>query len=116
MKDPGTFLTGLDITLTSALGTGEPAVMDSAHLTWVNHEAYFFASVDERDVFAADPIPWCGWVTDPVSKHRFRPSAESPHVMHLARPFYFAADSTRDVFAAQPDSFFLPVLRMVERS
>lgn len=79
----------------------------------MNYEAFYFADGNERARFLKDPVRWCGWITDPVTHRRFHPLKEAPREEHGGRIFYFASDSTRALFAAQPDSFAAPRSEMI---
>ena len=52
--------------------------------------------------FMEEPELWCGLLRDPVSGLRFLPSTRSPRVYFVQGPYYFASDSTRDRFVADP--------------
>jgi len=80
-------------------------VLDSTTRVFVNHEIYFFSNRGALDRFRKQPLRYCGIVTDPVSRARFRPTARSPHRDYHGRPYFFTSDSTRLTFQAAPDSF-----------
>ena len=67
-------------------------------------EVYFFSGRAAMRKFQADPIRYCGKLTDPVTLARFRPTLESPSTTYWNRTVYFESDSTRAVFEASPDS------------
>lgn len=71
----------------------------------MNHEIFYFSSKAARDLFLEDPLRYCGLLTDPVSRRRFRPSVQSPHTTYRGRAYYFAADSSRTRFLATPQKF-----------
>lgn len=105
MKDPETFLTSRGIEVMCLLNPGRPAVLDAEHRAALNHEIYYFSDLEARKRFMKDPLWYCGLLTDPVSRVRFRPTKKSPHTEYNGRPFYFATDSTLAAFRAMPDSF-----------
>ncbi len=83
-------------------------MLDAAHEARVNHETYYFSSPAARARFVADPLRWCGRVTDPVSERRFRPTAASPRASWRGRPYYFGSAATRDRFLADPARYAEP--------
>jgi len=90
------------------------AATEGAHFTRINYEGYFFCKPEERARFLADPIAYCGLLTDPVSKLRFRPQADSKRAEHEGVLFFFAGDETAQLFAQAPGDFFLPGYEMEE--
>lgn len=114
MKDPEPYLTALEIDVQCAVDTSMSAVLDEAHRSRVNWEIYFFASPKHKKQFDADPLKYCGWVTDPVVKARFLPTPLSPRLDYDRRPFFFIDDSTLAAFEAHPDSLAQPDHRMIQ--
>jgi len=108
VQDPGSFLTALDVTLPGALNDRLRASFDPEHTLRVNWELFFVSTERERRRFEEDPRRYCGVVTDPVSRQRFRPGSDAPRRDHAGRPFFFVSDSTATIFAAMPDSFLVP--------
>lgn len=90
------------------------AVIDSVHCVKINFEAYFVSTPEARRAFEARPLAYCGRLTDPVSLLRFTPTPRSPRLEWSGRPYYFSSDSTRALFASDPDSFSVPRFRMLE--
>jgi YHS domain-containing protein len=88
------------------------AVLDDAHCVRLNWEAYFFAEKGTRERFLADPLAYCGLLTDPVSRRRFRPRRDAPSAVFAGVTYYFESDEQRARFAATPESFRLPGWRM----
>lgn len=86
----------------SIFPSGKRPVIDSSLREKVNYEIYYFASAAEKERFRKDPLRYCGQVTDPITKARFRPTASSPTATHGGRTYYFSADSTRARFLANP--------------
>ena len=113
VEDPATYLTALGIAVPSALDSTRAAVLDAAHRSRVNWENYYFADDESKARFDADPAAFVGILTDPVSRKRFRVDPASPRLDHGGNPWFFTSDSTRALFAAQPDSFPITKARMV---
>ena len=84
-----------------------PAVIDSAHCTFVNYEVFYFASAETKGRFEREPWRWCGLVTDPVSQRRFRPAPGAFQWTYAGRPYFFESDAALATFQAAPDSFAL---------
>ncbi len=95
-----------------AIDSTRDAILGETHRSVVNWEIYFFASRENKEVFDSDPLRYCGLVTDPVTKMRFRPHAESPRVDYGGRPFFFVSSSSIPVFQAHADSLAKPTYQM----
>ena len=80
----------------------------------INYEGFFFCNAEERDRFLADPVEYCGLLTDPVSKNRFRPTRESPMAEHEGVLYLFEGVETAGYFAEAPGDFVLPGYRMMD--
>ena len=102
VQDPDRYLRALGITPPDLFHKGKPATVDSSLRYRIGFEIYYFSSRADMDQFKKDPLRYCGVLTDPVSMARFRPTAASPRTTHNQRLYYFAADSTRDVFLKNP--------------
>ena len=85
-----------------------PAKLDGEHCVRINYEAFLFASVQNRDRFLADPIFYCGLLTDPVSKRRFRPGLNAPRTEHDGVLYFFEDPGNLERFARRPDDYRLP--------
>lgn len=112
MQDPSPYLQQLGVALSCLSDPNRPAQLDDEHLARVNYELFYFADQSARLAFVQDPRSHCGALTDPVSKRRFRPGTEAPRIDFAGRPWFFASDSTRALFAAMPDSFLSPRFQM----
>lgn len=88
------------------------AVIDADHCARLNYEAFFFADRWERERFLSDPLTYCGLLTDPVSRRRFRPRADSPRASHRGVTYYFESDENRVRFEEMPDKLRLPTWTM----
>jgi len=114
VKDPEPYLTALEIIVRCTVDTSMTAVLDEAHRSRVNWEFFFFASPEHKAQFDADPLKYCGRVTDPVKRVRFLPTPVSPRFDHKGRPFFFVNDSALAAFEVHPDSLSQPDHRMIE--
>ena len=92
----------------------QPAVLSAELFMRINYEGYFFCNASELQRFGADPISFCGMLTDPVSKLRFRPSSESPRAHHEGVLYYFEGGLTAGLFAKAPDDYMLPGYKMMD--
>jgi YHS domain-containing protein len=88
----------LSRSLWDPVDTTSVASLDRSLRARVNGEIYRFARAVTRDRFRRDPVRFCGILRDPVSGVRFRPGRLSPHLVFDDCPYFFASDSTRDVF------------------
>ena len=79
-----------------------PALLDADHAVRVNYETYVFTDVTSRALFMSDPTRYCGLITDPVSKRRFRPHDDSPRAEHDGVAYYFEDDSALSISFALP--------------
>lgn len=105
MKGPEQFMKALRIEVPCVVSKGRPAVVDTTMRTYVGHDVFYFSGLKERDRFREAPLRFVRRLTDPVTLKRFEPSRKSPRLVRDGRPYYFADDSTRAVFASMPDSF-----------
>jgi YHS domain-containing protein len=88
------------------------AVIDADHCARLNYEAFFFADRWERERFVSDPVTYCGLLTDPISRQRFRPRADSPRMKHRDVTYFFESAENRARFEEAPDVFRLPTWTM----
>ena len=105
MQDPERYLKALKIEPPCTVYPKRKGIVDSSLRIKVNHEIFYFSSKAARDLFLKDPLRYCGLLTDPVGKQRFRPTAESPRATFGGRSYYFAADSSRARFLETPQKF-----------
>jgi len=105
VHDPEHYLTLRRVRLRSELDSTRFARIIPAYRAAVNHELYYFADSALLRRFVTNPLRYCGIVTDPVSKTRFRPTARSPRTVFQGRPYFFQNRMDLEVFAAMPDSF-----------
>ena len=108
MQDPQIQLQELGIAVQDVIDPKRLAVLDPAHRSFVDFETFFFADVDDKRRFDADPTGSCGILTDPVSKKRFRPGSESPRTSYAGRMYVFLDDASREAFEKSPDDFARP--------
>ena len=71
----------------------------------VNGEVYRFSSRLTLHQFQRTPTRWCGLLRDPVTGRRFLPSSLSPKLDWSGGPYYFASESSRASFVANPGRF-----------
>jgi len=83
------------------------ASIDPDHRERINYEVFYFSSSAARKRFQHHPLRYCGYLTDPVTQVRFRPDALSPHAEFDGRNFYFASDTSKRVFTAEPERYAL---------
>lgn len=84
------------------------AVLDNEHLTRVNWEVFFFSTREAKARFDADSVAYCGLVTDPVSKMRFRPTPDSPREMWKGQVYFFTNEDDLADFEADPEALAWP--------
>jgi YHS domain-containing protein len=102
VQDPQIQLNELGITLDDPVDPSRKAVIDAAHRSFVNWEAYFFADLDTKRRFDDDPLRWCGVVTDPVSRQRFAPGTNSPRASYDGRVYFFYTADDKTKFESMP--------------
>lgn len=105
-QDPERYLREMKVALRCPVHPARRAIFDSSLRVKLNQDVFFFSSVSAMKLFRKDPLRYCGRLTDPVSRARFRPSKQSPHVTFRGRDYYFAADSTLVRFQAEPERFY----------
>lgn len=102
MQDPEKYLKEMKVKPPSLFKGGARPVLDSSLKAQVNFEIYFFANAAEKKRFLADPIRYCGKVTDPITYERFRPTAASPKTVYGNRTYFFTSETSRATFLADP--------------
>lgn len=112
MQDVAGFLRRKGLALRDHLDDRRAAILDDDHMVRLNYEAFFFADAASRVAFLADPVTYCGLLTDPVSKRRFRPQRGGPSLEHEGVRYLFATWSSHERFAAEPARYVLPAWRM----
>ena len=105
MQDPQIQLKELGVTLSDPIDPSREAVLDADHRSFVNWETYFFADLDTKRRFDADPLRWCGILTDPVTRHRFRPGGRAPRSDFDGRVYFFYDEAGKKAFDAQPETY-----------
>jgi YHS domain-containing protein len=104
--DPEKYLLGIHASFPCPVRPSRRAILDSTLRAKVNQDIFFFSSVAAKNRFLKDPLRYARTLTDPVSFERFQPTKSSPHVVFRGRDYYFAADSTRARFQAEPENWF----------
>lgn len=112
MQDVPQFLARRGLALASYLDPRRAAVLDAEHCVRINWESFFFADLWERERFLDDVVAYCGLLTDPVSRRRFRPTLESPRFSHAGVRYFFESVDTRELFESEPDKYRLPGWKM----
>ena len=107
MKGPEPLLRNLALKFEDPVRPHRAAKLDSSHRVWIGHDAFYFASHDSREHFLRRPLNFVQALTDPVTQRRFRPGASSPQLEYHGRRYYFASDSTRTRFRADPAFYAL---------
>jgi YHS domain-containing protein len=76
---------------------------------------YFLSSEEAVGAFDFDPLRYCGLVTDPVSKVRFRPGEDSPKTVYQERVYYFETAANLEQFNQMPEGMANPAHTMVPK-
>jgi YHS domain-containing protein len=113
VQDPEIFLNDLGLSLSCAVESSRPAIIDASHRYAIGFETFFFSDSAAMQEFASDISRYCGTLTDPVSLERFRPSADSPRSTLRERIYLFASDSTKQIFDMMPDNYAWPQHHMI---
>lgn len=108
MQDVPVFVKRKGLEYRDYLDSREAAIIDEEHCVRINYEAYFFGDLWNRERFIADPVAFCGMLTDPITRERFRPSPDSPRTSHEGVVYYFESDDSRVTFRQAPDIYRLP--------
>ena len=80
----------------------KPAVIDTTHMAIVNWEYYFFSDPAAKAAFMKNPLKYTGKLTDPVSRKRFTPRANSPWLFTEGRRYYFESEANRALYKKDP--------------
>lgn len=108
MQDVPDFVRKKGLAFQDYLDERRPAVIDREHCVRLNFEAYFFADGWERERFLSDPLVYCGLLTDPISRVRFRPGPDSPRFDHGDVTYYFQDLANKALFESDPETYRLP--------
>ena len=108
MQDVPVFVKRKGLEYRDYLDAREVAIIDEEHCVRINYEAYFFGDLWNRERFIADPVTYCGMLTDPITRERFRPEKDSPRTSHEGVVYYFESDESRARFREAPDIYRLP--------
>jgi len=112
VQDVAEFVRRKGLALNDYFDPSRSAVIDDEHLARINYESFFFADTEARAVFLEDPIRYCGLVTDPVTKRRFRPRPTSPRADFDDVLYLFESGKSQTAFEQMPQDFVRPGYRM----
>jgi YHS domain-containing protein len=112
LQDVPAFVARSGLVFQDYLDARKPAILDAAHCARLNFEAYFFGDPWEKERFLSDPLVYCGLLTDPISRRRFRPRPDSPRTRHGEVTYYFESQANREIFEEDPEAFRLPGWKM----
>lgn len=116
MQDPERYLAAIGVGVKCMMEPEREAILDAAHRTSVGFETYFFSTDEAKQTFDGDIPAYCGILTDPVTKTRFRPIRNSPRTRYGDRLYLFAADSCKMAFDQMPEMYALPDHSMIPRA
>ncbi|HEX6882270.1 MAG TPA: hypothetical protein VF530_02755 [Planctomycetota bacterium] len=108
MQDVPAYVRRKGLTFASYLDARRAAVLDAEHCVRLNYEAFFFADRWERERFLSDLVTYCGLLTDPVSRQRFRPRLDAPRASHAGVTYFFEREEHRARFEEDPETFARP--------
>lgn len=108
MQDVPEFVRQKGLVLRDFLDQREEAIIDKEFCVRLNYEAYFFGNLWSRERFLSDPILYCGLLTDPVTRRRFRPRADSPRRRFEEVTYYFESEISSTQFDEGPEAYQLP--------
>ncbi|MCA9782786.1 MAG: hypothetical protein KDC10_06735 [Calditrichaeota bacterium] len=110
MQGPEIWLNNLGISVECVVDPEKQALLDVDHRVFVNYETYYLSSDENREKFLVAPWQYTGMLTDPVTKERFQPSADSPRREHANRIFFFQNEGNVALFESAADSLAVPVV------
>lgn len=88
------------------------AVLAADHAVRVNHDTFLFADTAARERFLAHLIERCGPLTDPVTRRRFAPDADSPRLSRGDVEYVFEGPPSLRRFLRDPERYALPRVTM----
>jgi YHS domain-containing protein len=114
VQGPEPYLNDLGIHFPCVVDRTKNASIDARHRAFVNYEVYYVSSDEALKAFVAAPYKFVGKITDPVSHHRFRPTAGSPRRSFQGRLFYLESAETATTFDSAPETYgvFKPTMAM----
>ena len=108
MQGPERYLREMGVSLTCAVHPEQPAILDAGHRAYVNHEIYYFGSVEALQAFVSEPWKYTGTVTDPVTMARFQPTPESARRSYGGRLFFLQSAESAVTFDGDPATYGVP--------
>ena len=108
MQGPSPFIQRFNVTIPCAVDPEESALLTADFSSRINYELYFFSNRDNKKEFSENPLKYCGILTDPVSKKRFRPGTSSPTLVNDGVKFVFYSEDTMNEFKKNPIFYRLP--------
>jgi YHS domain-containing protein len=105
VKDPEKYLSTMGLDVRCVVHPERKASYDASCREYVNHDVYLLADEAARKEFDADPLRYCGDLTDPVTKKRFHPTRSSPRRRYHKRLYVFSTPVTAAKFRADPKQY-----------
>lgn len=115
MQDPSLYLNEIGVDLACCVDTVRPAIISDSYRVMLGFESFFFADSAAMLAFLSDIPRYCGVLTDPVTKDRFRPDENSPWLDYNGQTYLFASASSHSMFEAMPAMYYLPNYSMLPR-
>jgi YHS domain-containing protein len=108
VKDPEPFLLEMDFEAACAVREDAAAKFTPQTRVQINHDLFYVSRPDYVRKIQKDPLKYASRLTDPVTRTVFRPTKKSPRSEYAGKKYFFASDSTRAVFAANPMMYEFP--------
>jgi YHS domain-containing protein len=114
VQDPLPNIIKHNLNFQCAVNKDQSAKVEESTMRQVNWEIYLFNDSLAANEFDSDPVKYCGILTDPVSRQRFRPGYDSPTSDFEGHRFYFWTADSKQKFEMMPAFYSAPNIRMEE--
>jgi YHS domain-containing protein len=108
VQGPERYLSDMGATFSCVVHPDQPAIIDARHRAFVNYEVYYFGSDEALLAFVAEPWKYTGRVTDPVTRERFVPTADTPRRSFGGRLMYLMTEENAAMFDRDPATYATP--------
>ena len=114
VQDPLPNILKHNISFLGTIDKSKSAVVSDSTIRQVNWETFLFSDKSAAEKFDNNPIKYCGILTDPITRQRFRPGVDSPTSEYEGRKFYFWTIESKETFDRMPAYYSAPNIKMEE--
>ena len=105
MQDPEPYLRSQKIEVPCVVYPKKMARIDSSIRRRIGHDLFYFSTAQAMSQFDRDPLKYVKFLSDPVSRDRFKPTRSSPKEEYKDRMYYFENAGTQATFDGDREKF-----------